>query len=104
MNESDRNEADFNSDDGSDADEDALIPEGLSDQWKRQEQEGRRAGVCFNCGWTFAEEQLSCAHCGESVELPSNSYSDTLRFFFTTPWGWVSSLIFVLFVIAYFRR
>lgn len=82
-------------------DEDSQIPEGLSEQWEKKEREGLRAGVCSNCGWLFPEDQLSCAHCGEALELPSNSFKDTIHFFFQTPWGWVTVLIAMLLIVSF---
>lgn len=93
--------ANFEEHDSNDAFDEEEIPDGLKEQWAEQEKEGRRAGVCKNCGWTFSEEQLSCAHCGEPVDLPAKTSTDLKEFFIKSPWGWVTILILALLLFSY---
>ena len=77
--------------------EEEKIPPSLEKRWQEEEKKGLRAGVC-RCGYPFTKDELSCAHCGASVEMAEGVFASLKRTLLHTPLG-ILLLILILFAM-----
>ena len=80
--------------DFSDEDEEE-IPGSLQEKWRRDEEKGRRAGTCLECGNLFSDEDLFCRHCGARTSMPGGVLGRAADIFLRSFWGFLVTAIFL---------
>ena len=77
------------------------VPESLRQKWEKQEKAGIRAGVCRDCGYPFTKDDLSCIHCGARTNLTDGLLISMNNWFFKTPMGIISLILFFVALLVY---
>ncbi len=87
-----------------DEEDDDPIPEGLRDKWRKEEEKGRRAGVCADCGNLYSDEDLFCRHCDARTRIPGGFLGRIGEFLLDNIWGFIITAIILgaLFVFLVF--
>lgn len=82
-------------------DEEDPIPEGLREKWRREEEEGRRAGVCGVCGNLYSDEDLFCRHCEARTRISSGLMGRFAEFLLDNAWGFAVTAIILGILFAF---
>ena len=81
--------------------EDEKIPPSLDKKWKEEERQGLKAGVCDSCRYPFTKDQLTCNHCGKSVEMAEGVLIGLKNWLIKKPLGLLFFILILLGIIGF---